>query len=107
MLSIRWRLKTYKALLFEIIVVIILVLIVEFNNNNDFLGPVRLYGYYYENVSIFSTESNLDNLKDIISYIDLSEFSTRGIYDVDLKLNVHNSIYNYVIDSVKIKVEIK
>lgn len=107
MLSIRWRLKTYKALLFEIIVVIILVLIVEFKNNNDFLRHIRLYGYYYENISISSIESNLDNLKDIISYIDLIEFSTRGIYDVDFKLDVHNSIYNYVIDSVKIKVEIK
>ena len=87
MLSIRWRLKTYKALLFEIIAVIILVLIVEFKNNNDFLRPVRLYGYYYENVSISSTESNLDNLKDIISYIDLSDL--------------------VVIDPVKIKSEIK
>lgn len=77
------------------------------NKLKEFLRPVRLYGYYYENVSIYSIESNLDNLKDIISYIDLSEFSTRGIYDVDLKLDVYDSIYNYVIGLVKIKVEIK
>ena len=57
-------------------------------------------------VKINGTTKTLDELENITAYIDLKEYIKTGIYEVDLKINIDESFYDYTIEPSKIKIKI-
>lgn len=57
-------------------------------------------------VKINGTTKTLDELENITAYIDLKEYIKTGIYEVDLKINLDESFYDYTIEPSKIKIKI-
>lgn len=57
-------------------------------------------------VSLFGTYNNLKRIGDVGVYVDLEEYTLPGIYDVELKLNLDETIYDYNIEPSTIKIKI-
>ena len=57
-------------------------------------------------VKLYGTENNLNEINDVNSYIDLKEYGIAGIYEVPLKLNVDENIYDYILEPSKVQIKI-
>lgn len=57
-------------------------------------------------VKIIGTDNTLKKIEDIKLYIDLDKYTMTGIYDADLKLNLDESIYDYIIEPSTIKIRL-
>ena len=57
-------------------------------------------------VKVIGTDNTLKKIDDIQLYIDLDKYTMNGIYDADLKLNLDESIYDYIIEPSTIKIRV-
>ena len=57
-------------------------------------------------IKVNGTEKNLNEIGTVKVYIDLSKYNAPGVYEVDLKLDIDESIYSYTIEPLKIKIKI-
>ena len=57
-------------------------------------------------IKIIGTDNTLKKIEDIKLYIDLDKYTMTGIYDADLKLNLDESIYDYIIEPSTIKIRL-
>ena len=57
-------------------------------------------------ITIFGTEKTLNELENIKPYIDLSDYKAPGIYDIKLKLDLDETIYDYTISPQTVKIKV-
>lgn len=76
-----------------------------FNLNNN-LKANSIKSYDKIKVKLYGTENNLNEINDVNSYIDLKEYGIAGIYEVPIKLNVDENIYDYILEPSKVQIKI-
>lgn len=57
-------------------------------------------------IKVNGTEKNLNEIETVKVYIDLSKYNAPGVYEVDLNLDIDESIYSYTIEPSKVKIKI-
>ena len=77
--------------------------IINLSNN---LKANSIESYDKIKVKLYGTERNLNKISNINSYLDLKEYNTVGIYEVPLKLNLDESIYEYILEPSTIQIKI-